>query len=132
MKKNFVTFFSPGTFFSEETTKEIKEWDVNLAMEMARDICERYDAKPYGFKFYTRERNENDFDSKETNRSGLFYLGGKVFTVKELEDKNDPEDSILIMNMEGNGYDRCVVNTNSWKFVGMLTDEDTVLDFKMR
>lgn len=132
MKKNFVTFFSPGTFFSEETTKEIDEWNVDLAMEMAKDIYERYDAKPYGFKFYTRERNENDFDSKETNRSGLFYLGGKVFTVKELEDKNDPEDSILIMNMKGNGYDRCVVNTNSWKFTGMLSDGDTVLDFNMR
>ncbi len=132
MKKNFVTFFSPGTFFSEETTKEIDEWNVDLAMEMAKDICERYDAKPYGFKFYTRERNENDFDSKETNRSGLFYLGGKVFTVKELEDKNDPEDSILIMNMKGNGYDRCVVNTNSWKFTGMLAEGDTVLDFKIR
>lgn len=107
MKKNFVTFFSPGTFFSEETTKEISEWDVDLAMKMARDICERYNAKPYGFKFYTRERNENDFDSKEINQSGLFYLGGKVFTLKELEDKNDPEDEILIRNMKETQRRKC-------------------------
>ena len=35
MKKHFVTFFSPGTFIAESTTKPIESWNIEEAKEMA-------------------------------------------------------------------------------------------------
>lgn len=131
MKKHFVVFFSPGTFVAEQTQKEIESWDTEKAMEMARGIKERYGATPYGFQFVTRERGDGDFDSKETKRSGIYYLGGKIRTLAELEAESDPKNSILISNMKGNGWDRVVVNTNSYRWTQPLNAEDTVLDYKV-
>lgn len=127
MKKHFVTFFSPGTFVAETTTKEIDLWDVERAMEMSGSVLERHNALPYGFQFTTRERGDNDFDSKEVARSGMYYLGGEVLTIDELKRRNDPDDRILISNMEANGWGRVVVNTNSWKWTQPLSDNDVVL-----
>ena len=69
MKKHFVTFFSPGTFVSETTEKEIDSWDVEKAKELARSIKERHGATPYGFRFITRSRNDDELDSKVSDRS---------------------------------------------------------------
>jgi hypothetical protein len=127
MKKHFVTFFSPGTFVAEQTTKEIDSWNVDKAMEMSGEILERYQALPYGFQFTTRERGEGDFDSKETERSGMYYLGGDVLTLEQLKAQNSPDDKILICNMEANKWDRVIVNTNSWKWTQPLEEGDIVL-----
>jgi hypothetical protein len=127
MEKHFVTFCSPGTFFSETTTKDIDSWDVEQAQRMAQNIKERHNALPYGFYFTTRKRGENDLDSKETNKSPMYYLGGKVMTLADVKAENDPENEILISNMEINGYDKIIVNTNSWKFTAPLNKEDVVL-----
>src|SRR4051812_37357947 len=102
MKQNFVTFLSPGTFVSEQTTEKIDSWDVNVAVEMSKNIKERYDAIPYGFYFSTKERGENDLDSRQSQKSGMYYLGGTIYTLSEIEAKNDPNDKILILNMKGN------------------------------
>ena len=129
MKKKFVTFYSPGTFVAETSEKEIDSWDVNVAIEMARDIKERYNALPYGFQFSTRERGENDWDSHETEISPFYYLGGEIFTVQQLEKIGNPNDVILISNMVNNGWNKVIVNTNSWKWTQPLKDTDVVLDF---
>jgi hypothetical protein len=129
MKKHYVIYLSPGTFVAEQTQKEIESWDVEKAMGMARGIKERYGAIPYGFQFVTRERGEKDFDSKETKRSGTYYLGGKVWTIDDLKKRNDPKDKILISNMESNNYPRVVENNNSWKWIQPLRKGDVVLDF---
>src|SRR5580765_847001 len=102
MQQNFVTFYSPGTLFPEETTKPIDSWDVDKAIEMARTITERHSAKPYGFRFITRGRGERDLDSKVTNTSGVYYLGGKVLTLADVEARNDPKEEILRNNMRFN------------------------------
>ena len=47
MNKHFVTFYSPGSFVAETTTREIESWDIRKAQEMADKISERYDATPY-------------------------------------------------------------------------------------
>lgn len=127
MEKHFVTFLSPGTLVSEKTTKAINFWDVGLAREIAKSIEERHSAKPYGFYFITRSRGDDDLDSKETVRSNMYYLGGDVQTLKEVKAKNDPNDRVLISNMECNGWDRIVINTNSWKFTAPLNEDDVVL-----
>lgn len=132
MTKHYVHFLSPGTFFSEETTREISKWDVDEAIKLAVKIVERHGARPYGFQFSTRERGPKDFNSKETKRSGTYYLGGKVETLAEVEARNDPEEHILRSNMRGNGYDKIVVNTNSYKSTTPLLKGDKVLDIDFK
>lgn len=129
MEKHFVTFLSPGTFVHEESTKEIESWDATKAVELAHNIKERHGATPFGFYFTTRTRGENDLDSKVSERSKMFYLGGKVETLAEVLERNDPKESNLRSNMQSNGYDRIIVNTNSWKVTMPLGDGDTVLEF---
>ncbi len=131
LKQHFVTFFSPGTFVHEETTKEIAQWDVNAAIEMARTIIERHSATPFAFQFSTRGREDHELDSREVDRSGRYYLGGVVLSLSEVKARNNQKDRILIANMEGNGWDRVVENHNSWQTTQPLEDDDTVLPFSI-
>ena len=131
MQKHFVTFFSPGTFMAESTTKKIDSWDVKKAVKMAKAVTERYGAKPYGFQFSTRERGPDDLDSKVSKESGMYFLGGRVWTLAELEKKADPKEEILRSNMRCNGWDRVVVNDNSWRWTQPLDEGDEVLNVKL-
>ncbi len=108
MTKHFVTFFSPGTIFSETSRKSIDSWDVDAAVKMAADIVERHGARPYGFRFTTRELGESDLDSHESAHSGIYFLGGELLTLADVEARNDPEDSTLLSNMRGNNYARVI------------------------
>lgn len=130
MEKHFVQFFSPGTFVSEQTSKPIDAWDVDAALAMAGDIHERYGARPYGFRFVTRSRQDDELDSKQTACGPMHYLGGTIRALADVERDNLPDEDILRSNMRCNGYDRIVTNTNSWKFTGPLNADDVVLDFK--
>lgn len=132
MKKHYVEFMSPGTLFTESTSKEIDSWDVDKAKEMAHNIHERHGARPFGFRFFTRERGENDLDSKITERSGTYYLGGTIRTIEEVRAANNPDERILLSNMEANGYNKIIENRNSWRFTGAFTEDDTLLDFKFK
>ncbi len=127
MNKHFVTFCSPGTFVSESSTKEVDSWDVEAAQNMAESIKERHAATPYGFYFTTRSRGDGDLDSKQTHKSNMYYLGGEVQSLEDVKGRNDPDDRILISNMESNGWDRIIINTNSWKFTAPLNEDDVVL-----
>jgi hypothetical protein len=129
IQKHFVEFYSPGTFVSECTTREIGSWDVEAAKAMADNISERYGATPYGFRFVTRERSDDDLDSKPTAKSCLYYLGGKIETRDEVEARNDPTERILRENVRRNGIERIIVNTNSWRFTAALKEGDIVLDY---
>ena len=128
MKRHFVKFYSPGTFVAETTTKPIGEWDVSKAMEIAGDIKERYGARPYGFQFLTRERGDDDLDSSVTEKSPMYYLGGKVRTLAEVQADNLPDEKILLSNMDANGWDRIITTTEGWKWVQPLEKEDVVLN----
>lgn len=129
MKQHFVTFFSPGTFFAEDTTKPIDAWDVEKAMEMARSITERYSAKPFGFRFTTRSRRDEELDSKVTAISPMYFLGGTVETLEQVKARATDEDRILVSNMECNGYKRIITNNNSWRWTQPLDDDDVVLEW---
>lgn len=132
MQQHFVTFYSPGTFFAEETTKPIDAWDVKVAAKMAHNIVERYGATPYGFRFTTRGRGPKDLDSKQIKQSCLYHLGGRIETLAEVEARNDPKEDILRSNMRSNGYDKIVVNDNSWRSVQPLGKDDVMLEWKPR
>lgn len=131
MIKHFVTFFSPGTLVAETTELEIEDWYQGVAMEMAHDVVERHGATPYAFQFSTRERSDDELDSKVTRKSGLYFLGGKIQSLEQV--KADPDSTpTLISNMESNGYRRVVTNTNSYKWTQPLGDDDVVLDWTPR
>ena len=132
MKKHYVIFYSPGSFVAEETRKEIDSWSVPKAKAMAHGIKERHGATPYGFRFVTRERGGKDFDSKEVKRSGMYYFGGKIWTLAELKARNNSKDRTLIWNMDNNNWSKVVINTNSWKWIQPLEKGDRVLSFKPR
>ena len=132
VKKHFVTFYSPGTMVAERDEMPIEKWDIKIAMEMAHNIVQRHSATPYGFRFTTRSRGPDDLDSKETASSGMYYLGGRVETLEEIEARNDPKEDILRSNMRGNGWNRIVVNDNSWRWTQPLYDDDVVLPWKPR
>lgn len=127
MEKHFVTFYSPGTFVPEETTKPIESWDVPTAIRMSKGITERHSAVPFGFRFTTRGRTEEDLDSKVVARSPMYYLGGKIETLADVEARNDPSETILRQNMEFNKIERVIVNTNSWKHTAEFHEGDILL-----
>jgi len=127
MEQHFVTFYSPGTFFAEATQKPIEAWDADLAVAMSSDIKERYGARPYGFRFSTRARTADELDSKEVAKSPMYYLGGKVETIEEVEARNAPDEQILRDNMRCNGYDRIWTSTQGWKWTQPLRYDDVVI-----
>ena len=129
MEKHFVTFLSPGTLVHEERTLPIESWSVIEASEMAHNIVERYSATPFGFQFSTRSRADNELDSKITATSSIFYLGGDVATLEEIEARNAPDEAILRDNMRSNDIKRVIVNRNSWKSTHILRDDDVVLNW---
>jgi hypothetical protein len=131
IEKHFIRFFSPGTFMAETSELPIEKWDTNLAMKIARTVKERYGAVPYGFVFFTKARSDKDLDSKEVKTSNMYFLGGKVETLEEVEKRNDPKEEILRSNMRCNKYDKIIINTNSWKWTQPLGKKDVVLDFKV-
>lgn len=107
MKAHFVTFYSPGTLFSEDTTKPIDSWDVEKAKKMSKGITERYNQKPFCFVFSTRERTDTDLDSKVVKTSAKHYLGGRVMTIDEIESELG-KDSILAGNMRCNNWKKAI------------------------
>lgn len=124
---HFVTFYSPGTFVAETTSKPIPSWDIDLAVAMAGDIRERHAARPYGFRFTTRARSDDELDSKVIATSPMHYIGGKVETREEVEARNDPREETLRTNMRINGYDRIWTSTQGWKWTQPLRADDVVI-----
>lgn len=125
---HFVTFYSPGTFVAETTTKPIANWDVSAATAMAADITERYGARPYGFRFTTRSRGPDDLDSKEASSSNFYYIGCRRMTLEEIESRADPRDAILLNNMRCNGWKEVVTTKSGWVWTQPLYPGDVVLE----
>lgn len=130
MQKHFVEFFSPGTVVAEKSLKPIDSWDVDQAISMSRAIKERHGSLPYGFQFITRGREPDELDSKIIEKSNMYYLGGKVFTIDEIRSRAYLNEKILLSNMECNKWKRVIINNNSWKWTQPLKDNDIVLETK--
>lgn len=127
MKKNYVTFYSPGTMVAETTRREIASWNVAKVLKILPDIEERYGAKPYGFRFTTMKRGLRDFAPRETAQSNMYYVNCRVETLEEIEKRDDPKESILRENMQRNGWDKMVTTMSGWKWSHPLHEGDIVL-----
>lgn len=128
MEKHFVRFLSAGTFVAEETTREIDSWDVEKAAEMSKEIVERYGSRPYGFQFITRSRNDDELDSRISASGGVYYINGIVHTLEDLKKANNPDDKILISNMECNGWDKVVTTHNPYKWTQPFNADDEIIN----
>jgi len=96
---------------------------------MAQKIVERYNAHPYAFYFMTRGRTNGELDSKVIKRSPTYYLPHcKIETIEEVRKRNDPKESILLSNMECNGYDRIVRTTKGWQWTQPFGKNDVLLE----
>lgn len=126
MKKHFVTFFSPGTLFSEEETRPIDSWDVDAACKMAATVTARHDQHPYAFQFTTRERSDSDLDSRQTAKSGRYFFEGTIETLPEVEERIGNE-SILAINMRSNGWERVITCYSPSRITQPLLADDVVL-----
>jgi len=115
--------------FYEQTTQPIEVWDITKAMELARCVNERHGATPFAFFFTTRERADDELDSRQSARSGTYYLGGKVETLADVESRNDPAEEILRSNMKCNGWEKIITNCNSYKVTQPLREGDVVLQW---
>ncbi len=113
-----VVFYSPGTFFPESSSFEIKERSISWAIDKAKEIKERYDAKPHSFRFE---------DGNGKYLSGFHYLTGTLRTYDEVPD--DKEHYMLRTNMLNNDIAVCVENRNSFRFTGNFYEEDCILDW---
>jgi hypothetical protein len=115
----FVTYYSPGTLFLEQSAFEVETRDLAACAARAKvDVKERYGAKPFAFRFT---------DGNGKSLSGLHYLTGKVIRYDDVPD--DKEHSIMRSNMFNN--EGCVVveNTNSFKHVSHFSEEDVIVDW---
>jgi len=131
-RQNFVRFLSPGTFFDESTEKPIETWDVKTAVKMARDITERYGAKPYGFVFAEvivsdpvddGEGGKLEVKPKTVRTSGTHFIDGVLIRFEEVPAK----DSILASNMRGNGYPLVCETTNGYRHTGVFEADDCIV-----
>lgn len=137
-RKLFVTFVSPGTLFPETTSKEISDRDTRLAVKMSREIKERWGARPHSFYFEERivrgpvddgEGGTMDVESKTVNTSpGVYFIGGRLETLDEVERRADPSERVLVRNMRFNDTPIVVVNENSYRACLPFGRDDILLD----
>jgi hypothetical protein len=130
-RRHFITFYSPGTLFSETTSKPIDDWDTRKAVAMAADITERHGSTPYGFRFETRACAPDTDDGaggtihgaqKVMGASPMHFINGQVETLAQVKARNTGGEDILISNMEGNGWDRVITTRNGYKSTQPFTD----------
>jgi hypothetical protein len=100
-RKQYVTFYLPGVFLSEETTRAVESRDVG-----SLDIPEY----AFAFQFWEREEIEQGGEvlkGSKQNVSGRHYPGARLMDVADVL-VEEPNNRILVANMEGNGWERVV------------------------
>lgn len=137
MRKHQVTFYSPGTLFSESSTHDIDSWDTAKAVEMSETITARYNARPYGFIFRTLlvvddvpdgEGGTLKVEPKVVESSGIHFLGGRLETYDDVVARNDDKESILRSNMRNNEHWIIIINDNSYRSTLPFNEEDCIVN----
>ena len=105
VRKTYIEFLYPGSFFRESSTQEVKTRDVSKV---------KVPKNAFGFKFFDilsvvvdADGKQVELTSERINVSPMHYYGGKVYTVAELK-REFPNDRTFISNVEGNGYKKAI------------------------
>lgn len=139
MRKHYVTFYSPGTLFMEQTTRPIEAWDPKLAIGVGADVVERYGAKPFAFSFSTRiERDPVPDDEggtlkvepKTVATSCRYFIGerGTWDLLRLSQMKETPESEILRSNMRCNDWPIVIESRRSYRVTQPFESHDVVID----
>ena len=135
-EQHYVTFYSPGTFFAETSTLPIEGWDTKVAVGLAETVRERYNARPYGFRFETRIVADPVPDGRggtlavqprTIKTSGMYHLGGTLLTLREVEARDREDERVLRSNMRNNDSPIVVVNKNSWRSTTPFNEGDVIV-----
>ncbi len=132
-----VVFLSPGTFFSETSSKEISSWNTYEAMRHCSDISERHGAKPYGFYFETYltadpisdgQGGKLEISPKLLEKSGTYFINGYPEFYDDVVKRNLDNERILRDNMRINGMWITCITQNSYKHTGHFSNEDFIVN----
>jgi hypothetical protein len=118
-KQLYATFYSPGTLFPESSSFEVETQDIEWAVNKAKEIKERHNAKPHSFRFE---------DGNRKPLSGFYFLTGSLKTYDDIPD--DDDHHILRSNMLSGETAICIENCNSFRFTGNFRKEDVILDWE--
>ena len=133
-QEHFVVFYSPGTLFSESTTKTISAWNPTEALRLASNVKERHGAIPFGFQFETRivadpipdgQGGELRVEPKTVRTSGMFFIAGQPRLFTELLD--DRENHILKSNMRANDWPIVVETCRGYRETHPFKEEDAII-----
>ena len=113
VRKTYIEFLYPGSFFNESSTQKVKTRDVSKV---------KVPKNAFGFKFFDilsvvvdTDGKKVQLTSEQTNVSPMYYYGGKLYTVAELK-REFPNNYILVSNIEGNGYKKAILcRTGNWQ-----------------
>jgi hypothetical protein len=122
--KTYVEVMYPGILFSESSVEEVDYRDPYA-------VAKKY-KNAFGFRFFDQERTEVKVGSKKQtvsgerkNESKFYYPDGETYTVADVK-KLKGDHSILISNMEGNGYKK-VVRTRMGNFQPFDSKTDEII-----
>lgn len=126
-----VTYYSPGTFFSEVSSYKFDEFSLKQFVQKSKQITERYNAKPYGFsveKYEVIVDLPDGFECKPKlleKAGGTYYINGKAVFSKDLDKQ---KEDIFISNLERNSQGVGIVSTNSYRFNSFFYEWDFVIN----
>lgn len=115
--KSYVEKIYRGLLFSEPTVSEVEERDPMKV---------KNDGEMQGFRFYDKEiviDGEKTYDGATSNYSGWIYFG-KRMSLEDIKKQGNPDNEILISNMEINGYEY-VCHTQAGTFLPMEENDMT-------
>lgn len=136
-KQEYVIFLSPGTFVDEVSERPIATRDTREAVTMAKGISERYGARPYGFYFETRleagkvrDTEGEEFETKPriTNKTGIYYIQGRIRTREDVEREGKLDERILASKMHNEGWEIVCETINGYRHTGIFGALDLVID----
>jgi len=130
-----VTYYSPGTLFSENSSFKFPNFNLADFASKAKEIKERHGAAPYGFVWEKCELPDvlpevNGFKvtvhHKVLEKSGMNYITGDLVFASDLTAR---EDSIMKSNLESNSEGIGIINKNSWKYNGFFNKKDKIVNW---